>query len=138
MQEFLNVAKTRKFVHVEKKYYRFDDGYIYVGEEPFSFWVKVHPRTSLSFYAYSIGKPKQDLKIFFEPYEQEEKMIRNECLNRKFLFDNYRDFDYTDLFTPPKNKNETGLMTEIDENVPFYNFNGTDYINLINNITIFW
>uniref|UniRef100_A0A914QE05 Uncharacterized protein n=1 Tax=Panagrolaimus davidi TaxID=227884 RepID=A0A914QE05_9BILA len=166
MEEFLNVTKTRKFVEIKKKYYRYDENRIFVGEEPLSFWVKVYYGAPPSFDIHSIWKPKQDdVKIFFEPYgkksclkqdhyggvykipkcpcqfffqEQYEKMITNECLNKEFLLKNYRTFDYTDLFTPPLNNAETGLIEEMDENVPFYNLNGTDYINLANPITVFW
>uniref|UniRef100_A0A914PQP1 Uncharacterized protein n=1 Tax=Panagrolaimus davidi TaxID=227884 RepID=A0A914PQP1_9BILA len=210
MQEFLNVTKTRKFVELKKRYYRFNSpettarGRIHVGEEPLLFWLKVDPQIPMDLRFFSEWKVKQDIKIFFEPYgnescltkfdnvgkkvevynkylecpcqpfvqddktyvpfkvwsengpaaiqlyddddmgpyvfeEQEEKMITNECLNRKFFAHYFfRVYDYTDLLTPPKQNTETGLIEAMNENVPFYNFNGIDFVNLTNPITVFW
>uniref|UniRef100_A0A914QXY5 Uncharacterized protein n=1 Tax=Panagrolaimus davidi TaxID=227884 RepID=A0A914QXY5_9BILA len=201
MEEFFNVTKTRKFVELKKNYYRFYDGFIIVGEEPISFWVKVDPQIPMDLTFYSPWKVKHGLKMFFKPYgnescltkfdnvgakreayriksecqcqpfvhgnetyvpfkvwteggsakfylehdlrlyvfeEQEEKMITNECSNSRFIYHNYRKFDYTNLLTPPLNKNETGLIEEMNENVQFYNFNGTDFVSLANPITVFW
>uniref|UniRef100_A0AC35G9K0 SH3 domain-containing protein n=1 Tax=Panagrolaimus sp. PS1159 TaxID=55785 RepID=A0AC35G9K0_9BILA len=66
MEEFLNVTKTRKFVEVPLDSYRFSYGLIFVGEEPLSFWLKIHPGNKLGFIASSIWKPKQDLKIIWK------------------------------------------------------------------------
>uniref|UniRef100_A0A914Q4U8 Uncharacterized protein n=1 Tax=Panagrolaimus davidi TaxID=227884 RepID=A0A914Q4U8_9BILA len=209
LQEFFNVTKTRKLVEVNRfplnqRHYIFEDRYIFVGEEPISFWLKFN-RFNREVYVYPVSKPKQDLKIFIEPYgkesclvqydigealakyglisrdlklskcqcqpfvqgyenylpfkvwtengpvriefvhagiyifeEQEDKMITNECLNNEFLRDNYRDFDYTDFLTPPLNNAEKSLIEEMNENAPFYNFNGADFVNLSNPITVFW
>uniref|UniRef100_A0A914QSU4 Uncharacterized protein n=1 Tax=Panagrolaimus davidi TaxID=227884 RepID=A0A914QSU4_9BILA len=99
---------------------------------PFKFWTEDgHIKIDI----YQNTRDKMNAYVF---EEQEEIMITNECSNRLFLFDNYRVFDWIDLLTPPLNNAETGLIEEMNKNVPFYNFNGIDYINLINNITVFW
>uniref|UniRef100_A0A914QZY7 Uncharacterized protein n=1 Tax=Panagrolaimus davidi TaxID=227884 RepID=A0A914QZY7_9BILA len=70
--------------------------------------------------------------------EQEEKMITSKCLNREFLREYYLTLNYKYLLTLPKNKTEINLIEEMNENVPFYNFNGTDFVNLSNPVTVFW
>uniref|UniRef100_A0AC35GG78 Uncharacterized protein n=1 Tax=Panagrolaimus sp. PS1159 TaxID=55785 RepID=A0AC35GG78_9BILA len=93
---------------------------------------------------------KKGVFYFFE--EAVSQMIANECLNQNtiftiifkqafvhsFLYNNYAELDYTDLFTPPKQKNGPSLIEEMYENIPFYNLNGTDYVNLVNPINVFW
>uniref|UniRef100_A0A914QSV8 Uncharacterized protein n=1 Tax=Panagrolaimus davidi TaxID=227884 RepID=A0A914QSV8_9BILA len=197
IQEFLNVTKAKKFVQLDKDYYRFDmGGYIYVGEEPLFFWVKIRTRIALEFSP--IFKTPKSGELFIEPYgnrtclryyditpravssdfsecgcepfiqdtekyvpfkvwtengsakisinkndfyffeEAVSQMNANECLNKEFLTDNYVGPDYTDLLTPPLNNTETSLIEEMNENIPFYNLNGTDYVNLVNPTTVFW
>uniref|UniRef100_A0A914QJ92 Uncharacterized protein n=1 Tax=Panagrolaimus davidi TaxID=227884 RepID=A0A914QJ92_9BILA len=202
MQEFFNVTKTQKLVMLGKEYYRINPEFgVFVGEEPFLFWLKVHPQIPMDFIFNSPSKVKHDIKMFIEPYgnescltkfdigrkveayydlqkcqcqpfvqgnekyvpfkvwaenglvviplfnhrmgiyvfeEQEEKMITKKCLNRQFLRDNYRVFNYNNFLTPPLNNAEKGLTEEMNENVPFYNFNGTDFVSLSNPSTVFW
>uniref|UniRef100_A0A914PNM4 Uncharacterized protein n=1 Tax=Panagrolaimus davidi TaxID=227884 RepID=A0A914PNM4_9BILA len=68
------------------------------------------------------------------------KIAYKSLLEREGLFlkDNYHTLDYTDLLTPPLNNTETSLIEEMNENIPFYNLNETDYVNLVNSITVFW
>uniref|UniRef100_A0A914Q5S6 Uncharacterized protein n=1 Tax=Panagrolaimus davidi TaxID=227884 RepID=A0A914Q5S6_9BILA len=67
MQEFLNVTKTKKFVQLDKDYYRFfERGFIFVGEEPLFYWVKSTTDYTLQFA--SIWKTRKSVKLFFEPY----------------------------------------------------------------------
>uniref|UniRef100_A0A914ZA68 Uncharacterized protein n=1 Tax=Panagrolaimus superbus TaxID=310955 RepID=A0A914ZA68_9BILA len=55
----------------------------------------------------------------------------------RFLKTNYAGIDYTDLLTIPEN-NETELIKEMNQTMPFFIDNGTDYINLLNSITVVW
>uniref|UniRef100_A0AC35FF72 Uncharacterized protein n=1 Tax=Panagrolaimus sp. PS1159 TaxID=55785 RepID=A0AC35FF72_9BILA len=198
MQEFLNATISKKFVQLDKDYYRFDRrGFIYVGEEPLFFWVKSSTIFTIEFS--SIWKPRKSEVLFIEPYgkrkclrsynttatrdvtsdfsecgcqpftqgnekyvpfkvwtkngpvkiynalsdcyffeEAVSQMNANECLNKAFLIVNYRTLDYTDLLTPRLNDSETNLIEEMNENIPFYNLNGTNYVNLVNPINVFW
>uniref|UniRef100_A0A914XTW6 Uncharacterized protein n=1 Tax=Panagrolaimus superbus TaxID=310955 RepID=A0A914XTW6_9BILA len=58
-------------------------------------------------------------------------MITLDCVNDGFIESSYPDLDYTDLLTLSE-KNETEM------NQAFFDKNGTNYINLINPITVFW
>uniref|UniRef100_A0A914PLP3 Uncharacterized protein n=1 Tax=Panagrolaimus davidi TaxID=227884 RepID=A0A914PLP3_9BILA len=68
---------------------------------------------------------------FYVFEEETERMITNYCHDREFYIIEYaRGF----LFPSPK-KNET---KELNENIPFYNFNDTDFVSLSNPITALW
>uniref|UniRef100_A0A914XXU0 DUF2004 domain-containing protein n=1 Tax=Panagrolaimus superbus TaxID=310955 RepID=A0A914XXU0_9BILA len=77
---------------------------------------------------------------FYVSEEEEEKLNTFVCLNYEFLQRNYAGFDYTDLLpiSEISENNETELFEEINKNVTFFNDNGTDYINLVNPITVVW
>uniref|UniRef100_A0A914PN61 Uncharacterized protein n=1 Tax=Panagrolaimus davidi TaxID=227884 RepID=A0A914PN61_9BILA len=84
----------------------------------------------------SIDENDENDFYFFE--EAVSQMNANVCLNKQFLKNNYFQLDYTDLLTPPLNNTETSLIEEMNENIPFYNLNGTDFVNLVNPTTVFW
>uniref|UniRef100_A0AC34G4H1 Uncharacterized protein n=1 Tax=Panagrolaimus sp. ES5 TaxID=591445 RepID=A0AC34G4H1_9BILA len=72
--------------------------------------------------------------------EVEQKMITHKCLNEGFFQSNYSGFDYTDLLPIPEifDHNVTELIEEMNQTVSFFNDNGTDYINLMNPVTVVW
>uniref|UniRef100_A0A914XZY1 Uncharacterized protein n=1 Tax=Panagrolaimus superbus TaxID=310955 RepID=A0A914XZY1_9BILA len=101
---------------------------------PFKVW------TENGLVAFEVSRYSTHLN-FYVSEEEEGKLNTLICLNFDFLESNYYGYDYTDLimFVSEINENNgTELFEEINQNVTFFTDNGTDYINLVNPITVVW
>uniref|UniRef100_A0AC34FZ76 Transmembrane protein n=1 Tax=Panagrolaimus sp. ES5 TaxID=591445 RepID=A0AC34FZ76_9BILA len=100
---------------------------------PFKVWTENGP---IKFFA---GQNIVPLKIYL--FEEEKlKLNDQKCLDEQYVQRNYGSLDYTDLLPVPQlnENNETELFEEQNQTMPFLNDNGTDYIILINPITVVW
>uniref|UniRef100_A0A914PKA5 Uncharacterized protein n=1 Tax=Panagrolaimus davidi TaxID=227884 RepID=A0A914PKA5_9BILA len=159
LREFHNFTKTGKWMQLKNDYYRFDfQGRIYVGEEPLLFWLKVNPPIPVNLNFSSVWKSQKDVKVFFVPWGKEsclKKFVMAINIGEKPILKNKSvkllecECQPFERYIPVKvwtengptvieQDNGTSLIEAINENVPFYNLNGTDFVSLINNITVFW
>uniref|UniRef100_A0A914QZK0 Uncharacterized protein n=1 Tax=Panagrolaimus davidi TaxID=227884 RepID=A0A914QZK0_9BILA len=159
LREFYNFTKANKWVKLADDYYRFDfQGRIYVGEDPLLFLLKVNPPIPINLMFSSVWKFQKDVKVFFMPWGKESCLKKfvmainiggNPTLKNESVKVLECECQPVDPYIPFKvwtengpaiiqQDNGTGLIEEMNKNVPFYNTNGTDFVSLSNPITVFW